>query len=114
MFSKLFQRLKGGTSSSRTATQQDVASGKAIFYVPRGMSQVYDLGVSLPAEGHVKRAIQSKGGNDVPVGTSLIIVQAETGPKGIVMVGALINGQNFVCTMDDVALGKADGETNIN
>ena len=114
MFSKFFRRSKGNATSATTATQQDVASGKAIFFVPKGMSHVYDLGVSLPAEGYVKRAIKSKGSNEVPVGTPLIIVQAETGPKGIVMVGAVINGQNFVCTLDDVALGKVDGEKNTN
>ena len=75
------------------------------------MSRVYDLGVPLPAAGYVKRAISSKNGV-VPVGTPLTIVQAETGPKNTVMIGAIIEGKNFVCTLDDVAVGQANGEEN--
>jgi hypothetical protein len=108
MFSQFFRRDSSDPKPTTPATQQDVASGKAIFCVPNGLSLVFDLGVALPAEGYVKRPIAVKGGNPVPVGTPLTILQAETGPKDKVMVGAVILGKKFVCTLDDVALGKPE------
>jgi hypothetical protein len=107
---QIFSAIKGNANAPTTATQQDVASGKAIFFIPKGMSRVYDLGVPLPAESYVKRASEVKGDSAVPVGAPA----GETGTQGNVILGVLINEQNFVCMLDDVGLGKFSGEQNTN
>ena len=108
MFSRFFKRKTDDANLQKPATLQDVTSGKAIFFIPKNMSRVFDLGAPLPAEGYVKRAIETKGQIPIPVGTPLVVVQAETGPKGVV-VGVRINGTNLVCMLDDIGLGKPRG-----
>jgi hypothetical protein len=107
VFKKFFNSMWSQDGAPRPATPEDVAQGKAIFSVPGNVSKVYDLGVPLPAPGRVKRPILAGKATVAEPGIPITVVQAQTGPKGTIMLGILIAGRKVVCTMDDVEL---DGE----
>src|SRR5690349_17484806 len=108
MLSKFFKHFSARSNAPRQR-KKDVASGKAIFFVPNGASEVYDLGVSLPAEAadslrQWPHPCRRNAYNDHSSGDR---------PKNEVLIGAIINGEKFVCTWDEVALGKSDPSENV-
>jgi hypothetical protein len=68
MFARFLNEKRAMPAQKKPATQQDVAAGKAIFFIPKNMSRVFDPGVPLPAEGYVRRAIKAQGQIPAPWG----------------------------------------------
>jgi len=79
--------------SGRAATEQDVAEGRAAFYVPDGRSRPFHIPLPAPA-------IAREEGEGDP--TPVIVIQAEQLDENTVAVGyRFLGGGNGVCTLPE-------------
>jgi hypothetical protein len=94
------------SSESSPATQADVDSGKAVFWIPDARSQVYDLGYFLPAEATAKTTIEFGEGESIPEGATMTVVQAEIVDGADVLLGFTYGDTRGVCALDQVEFSK--------
>jgi hypothetical protein len=80
----------------RVATEEDVAQGKAVFYV-RGASEPYQM--EIPCLGS-----QFKPDGSV---IEVVVIQAEVGPNGPLLGIRYFEGGNGVCTLGELRLGES-------
>ncbi len=88
------------------ATEDDIRSGKAIFYVQDGRSTPYDLGRQLPAAASAKIDMQIGDGKIIPAGTAITIVQAELADTGNVLIGFRYDGGEGLCSLEEIELAN--------
>ena len=92
-------------AQTRPATEADVQNGKAVFCIPDGRSQVYDLGVSIPAPAKLAKEMElGEGETALKAGTSILVVQAEIVDGKDVLVGFRVGESQFVCSLEEIAL----------
>lgn len=85
------------------ATQADVDSGKAAFWVPENRSKAYDLGFPLPAQAVIRKGLECKEGEEpIPAGTFVTVVQAEIVDGSDVLIGFTYEGGQGVCAFDEI------------
>ena len=84
------------------ATAEDVEKGTAVFHVPDSRSKVYDLGFSLPAEAIVDKDMEVGGGERIPAGTPIRVIQAEIVDNQDVLLGFTYGENRGVCHIDQV------------
>lgn len=89
-------------NATRSATENDVESGRAAYWVPDGRSQPYELGISLPTYGVLRVDI----GNQDPIkaGETVQVIQAELIDGTDVLLGFVWKGQMGVCDLHEVEI----------
>jgi len=79
--------------SGRPATENDVAEGRAVFYIPGGSKPA---NLTLPC-----CALQRlESGDSEPV----VVIQAEHGPSEVILGVRPLSGGNAVCMLSEVEL----------
>jgi uncharacterized ferredoxin-like protein len=86
------------------ATESDVDAGSAAFWIPDQRSNVYDLGVALPAAAVAAKNIRIDENEEIPAGTPITIIQAEIVDETDVVVGFRYDGGVGVCSLDEVVI----------
>lgn len=75
----------------RVATEDDVKSGNAVFYV-NGASRHVDMRLPRAAIQHFENGSSQR----------VVVIQAEYGPSGIILGVRPLDGGNGVCVEDEV------------
>jgi hypothetical protein len=90
-------------SEKKPATQADVDSGSAVFFVPDTRSKFYDLGMPLPVEAILVADIEASEGECMRAGTTITVVQAEIVDDRDVLLGITCGEQKGVCMLNEVS-----------
>jgi hypothetical protein len=89
---------------NKSATEEDVKAGRAIFYVPDERSLPYDLGRPLPLPGKFKVDTQVSPGDLIPAETIVQIVQCEIVDDEQILVGFYYAAGQGICELSEVTL----------
>ncbi len=95
---------------NRSATEQDVKAGKAVFYVPDERSLPYDLGAPLPLSDKIKRDFDVSPGGSIAAGTAVQIIQCEIVDQEKILVGFRYAAGEGICVLDEIELAGSATE----
>jgi len=93
-------KMRAPLIQGRAATESDFHNGVAVFYVSDGRSAPYSLGHDLP----IRAELVKSDGTDWPIGSQVLVVQAEISDGQHVTLGVLNGDEQGVCALEDVKL----------
>lgn len=93
--------------NGRAATAADAEDNKIVFYIPDSRSIPYSFGQDLPLRA---RLVDPERSGIAAPGDEIVVVQAERGDTGDVLIGFLYGDeQEGVCQLDEIEiLGPVD------
>ena len=91
-------------TDKKPATEADVEQGLAAFWIPDQRSNVYDIGVLLPAPAIVAKDIEVGENERIPAGTPVTVIQAEIVDEADIIIGFKYDGGIGVCSLQEITI----------